>query len=105
VTPLRTMSIYAVNEHELELQVSTNTGFGQFGRWAESLPKKQFPEVVVLWEQGLSRQAPELAEQLQKAQRLHEPDADVKDFIHGVLKICEGAQYVMMTNGMSTDEG
>lgn len=99
------MSIYAVNEHELELQVSTNTGFGQFGRWAEILPKKQFPEVIVLWEQGLSKQAPELAEQLQKAQNLHEPDADVKDFIRGVLKVCEGAQYVMMTNGMSSDVG
>jgi hypothetical protein len=96
------MSVYAINEKRRALQVATNTGYGQYGRWAESLPnQEQFREVMFIWTDGLTNHAPQLIEQLHEAQKVREPDADVKGVIKGILRICEGAQHVMMTNGLA----
>jgi hypothetical protein len=96
------MSIYAVNDNKKALQVATNTGYGQYGRWAEGLPNKEnFREVMFIWTDGLTNHAPQLIEQLHEAQKVHEPDADVKGVIKGILRVCEGAQHVMMTNGLA----
>jgi hypothetical protein len=98
------MSIYAVNDNDVALQVATNTGYGQYGRWAESLPNKEkFRQVLFIWTHGMTNHAPQLIEELHEAQKVHEPDADVKGVIKGILRICEGAQDVMMTNGLVED--
>lgn len=96
------MSIYAVNENDVALQVATNTGYGQYGRWAESLPNKEkFRQVLFIWTHGMTNHAPLLIEELHEAQKVHEPDADVKGVIKGILRICVGAQDVIMTNGLA----
>jgi hypothetical protein len=94
------MSIYAVNENKVHIQISTNKGWEQYGDWAESLPRTQWPEVVNLWLTGLCKDAPLLASQLESAQTLHSPNADVRDIIKHILEVCEGALAIMITNGI-----
>ncbi len=92
------MSIY----NKKALQVATNTGYGQYGRWAEILPNKEkFPQVMFIWTDGLTNHAPQLIEQLHEAQKVREPDADVKGVIKGILRVSENAQHVMITNGLA----
>ncbi len=64
------MSIYAVNEKMWHCKSQTNTGYGQYGWWAESFPDKEnFREVMFIWTHGLTNHAPQLIEQLHEAQK------------------------------------
>lgn len=95
------MSIYAVSDDDELVQIASNSGWSQFGDWAETLDAKEFPAIVGLWEHGIYEPALQLESEMKGAQERMEPIEDVVGIIEELLTVCRGATFVLITNGMT----
>lgn len=104
------MSMYAQSdENGPQEQVATNTGWSQFGDWADGLDVGTYPAIVQLWEHGHSTSLADLEGQLATAIKAHPPaDDGTREVAQAVLDAVgenPDAEIVLITNGMRTDDG
>lgn len=104
------MGMYAqFDENGPQEQVGTNTGWSQFGDWADGLDAGTYPAVVQLWEHGHSTSLPDLERQLAVALDAHPPEDDDTCAVAKSLLDAVGqnpdAEIVLMTQGLRTDDG
>ena len=104
------MSMYAqFDEKGSQEQVGTNTGWSQFGDWADGLDTGTYPAVVQLWEHGHSTSLPDLESQLSTALMAHPPEDDdtraVAQSLLDAVGLNPDAEIVLMTQGLVADDG
>ncbi len=102
---------HLIGESELLLlRLATNSGWGEFGAWADALDATTFREVVCLWEHGYTRHVGVLVTQLDLALTRQPPtDPTVRDTAENLLKIAreaaaKGADDLSVTDGMGPSE-
>lgn len=86
-------------------QIASNTGYGDFGRWAETLDPKKFPEVIHLYTYGWCQHLTALEKQLADAMKVAKPSASVADTIKtiiGLLSTAGAAECCTVTDGIGS---
>jgi hypothetical protein len=89
--------------------LASNTGWSQFGAWADTLDPEAYRQVVHLWEHGYATDVAALAKQLDGAIKHNPPkDHTVHDTAEGLLeavRMAKGADAIGVSNGMGPDDG
>lgn len=89
--------------------LATNSGWGAFGAWADTLDHHAYREVVHIWEHHYTREPAALADQLTHALSHFPPtDATVRDTAAGLLRAAHaasGSDQLVVTNGTGPDDG
>lgn len=102
------MSTYAqFDEVGEQYQVASNTGWSEFGDWCESLDAEQFPNVVQLFEHGVTEDLRGLASELLVALEENSPDEKTMGVVNNLLealKTNEGAGAILITSGITPDD-
>lgn len=101
------MSFYLQIDGENDDQIATNTGWGDYGRWAKTLDPGKFREVRDLYELGWSDEPESLIAELKDAADEFSPDADVLSIVNTILELLDDAKdatVVSVTDGMGEDE-
>lgn len=100
------MSIYLQIDGEQLDQVASNTGWGDYGRWAVLLDPGEFPETRSLFENGWANPA-ELIAELPLAIEAERPDDDVSSVVNSLAAAIQGygnAEIVSVTDGMAGEK-
>lgn len=84
-------------------QIATNAGYGDFGRWVDSLPADRFPQLIHLYEWGWSQRARLLESEI--ADALDESPPDDKDTVGIARELLDAVKraknVVTITDGLS----
>ena len=102
------MSVYAVLDEGSDggTQVATNSGWGDFTTWTESLDDMKYEEVIHLAEEGWSQDLADLESQLTDALTETPPsDADTLDVARWILQVATyrgDAEVLLITQGFGT---
>ena len=107
------MAIYAqFDENGAQEQVATNTGWSQFGDWADDQDVADYPALVQLWEHGHSTSLKDVHVELGKALQGHtlpyNPEGDLRAIMEGLQKAVGDnldAEILLVTNGVRADDG
>ena len=102
------MTIQAAFDQDPGEQFATNTGWGDFGRWADGLSADAFPRVVHLRDYGWSGELPVLARELAGAVKASPPEAPGLDSLIAhlaeLIQQHRDAGAVFVGDGMGPDE-
>lgn len=81
------MSLYIqFDEDGNQYQVASNLGWSDFGQWVDELDASTYPELVQLWEHGVSEDIQTCAKNLEEALSDDSPDdPNVKDVAESLL--------------------
>lgn len=88
-------------------QIASNTGWGDFGRWAKLLDPDQFGEVRSLYENGWTDEPAKLMDELGDASKDENLDADCASVVSAIIITLEGrenSEVVSVTDGMGKDD-
>lgn len=102
------MSVYATLDGGEPAMLASNTGYGDFCRWADSLPAGANGEIAHLRHFGWEQDLPALADQVHAALRSAPPGKDVADVALALLAIIDGsadAEVLTITTGFGKDSG
>jgi len=84
--------------------LASTTGWGDVGRYADSLPPKTADTLVHLWHHGYEVDLADLQKEVKAAMKSHAPKPDVESTLTNLLTLLKGAgeaSYVVVTNGMT----
>lgn len=99
------MSVYLVVGGDLDTQIATNQGLGDFTRWVDSLSVRRYPLLSHLVDWGWVNDLNKLELEIESALASGNPDPDVEDIAQLLLRTLEdrpvGTETVMLTNGLS----
>jgi len=94
------MSYYIQNDGEIGPQIGSNSGFGDFTKWLETLGSKKYPEVSALCDDGMSVNPTGLIKELGAiAKDETPPDSDVGDILRELREIVDAKYVVAITDG------
>lgn len=95
------MSYYIQNDGDLGPQVASNSGWGDFGRWTDSLNPDDYGEVIGLYGNGWSDKPTDLASQLKDAQVISPPfDKETADVLSELISTIDAKTVVSITDGI-----
>lgn len=101
------MSYYLEIDGEQVSQFASSTGYGDFGRWINSLPN-EYPELRSFIDDGFSENGAVLLNELKAAIEKSPPDdPNTVDTANGLIEMLDGAEdetTVGVTNGMTADD-
>jgi len=72
-------------------EISSNTGYGDFGRWVETLDPVKFPEPIHLYLYGWSQNLEDLRKQILAATRTVSTPAPVADVVRTIAGLLSSA--------------
>lgn len=101
------MSFYLqIGSGGASIQIASNKGYGDFGRWVESLGLKDFPQVKHLYEFGWSQKPVALKMQLDMALKRHPPsDPTIVSTARGLSDSLQGISMVVsITDGLGPNK-
>lgn len=99
------MSQYIHDENDNQEQIASNSGYGDFGRWVDTLDTALYRRVVHLREYGWSQSPKEVGEQLARALSNNEPTPDVRDIALTIVDFCKTngeSEIVLVSDGMTS---
>lgn len=102
------MSIFANLDTGAQVQAGSNSGWGDFTRWIDTLDANDYAELVHLVEHGWCQDLPALTKQLGKAVESAKPDADAANIGRAVAMLASsgtGDGVMVISNGMTPDDG
>ena len=86
-------------------QLATITGWGDVGRWADSLPPKTADCLVHLCHYGWEQDLADLVKEVRSAMKAHAPKPDVESTLENLLSLIgsggEDLHCIIVTNGMT----
>jgi len=98
------MSLYIqFDEDGNQYQVASNLGWSEFGDWVDGLDAEKYPQLVQLWEHGVSEDVPAITAEITTALADDDPDdPNIKDVAESVLHALNAnptAETVLTTGG------
>lgn len=103
------MSYYLNIDGEQVGQLASNSGWGDFGRWAESLDADNHGEVALLYRNGGSDTLDTLETELRDAMKTSPPEAgDTRATAESLLKMIldrpAGTETISVSDGLEDDD-
>ena len=98
------MSVYLASSEDPGDQVASNTGWGDFGTWVETLDAAAYPDLCHLWDHGWAEPASAVRDQLAAARHATPPADPTVAATCALVAVTLGdfeADYpVVVSNGM-----
>jgi hypothetical protein len=93
------VSIYIAADESEPSFLCSNTGWGEFCRWADELDAEEFPEIVHLCDFGWCQHIHELTDQLQDS--LADAAPDVASVGASLIEAASAVDVLVITDGLA----
>ncbi len=91
-----------------QFQIASTTGWGNFGRWVDTLGANDYPLLSALIEDGECQDLPGLTLEIEVALENGAPspdDEDIGQSLFSALLQSKAAEILLITNGVAADTG